>query len=151
MFSTILVQMRFFLHFENIVNNICSSSWKQNMGSDPSRLRRLHQNDRSMIQWICGIKPHDEISIYYTPKHLFGGYTGISLLVCQSVRWMGGRLVCLQNLVNSTTAVVSTWITWYFAKMLITSSRWKKVIHFFPLLKTCKNRYTSFSHSTDVM
>ena len=26
-------------------------------------LQRLRRNDRSMIRWICGVKPHDEISI----------------------------------------------------------------------------------------
>ena len=26
-------------------------------------LQRLRRNGRSMIRWICGVKPHDEISI----------------------------------------------------------------------------------------
>ena len=51
-------------------------------------LQRLHRNDKSMIRWICGVKPHDEISIDMLCARL-GIQEVTAALRTERLRWYG--------------------------------------------------------------
>ena len=51
-------------------------------------LQRLRRNDRSMIRWICGVKPHDEIFIDLLCARL-GIQEVTAALRSKRLRWYG--------------------------------------------------------------
>ena len=69
-------------------------------------LQKLHRNDRAMIHWICGVKPHDEV-------HMETLYTKLGIhkvavaLRTKCLRWYG-HVACASSGTYSITSIVIT-------------------------------------------
>ena len=64
-------------------------------------LQRLRRNDRSMIRWICGVKPYDEISIDLLCARL-GIQEVTAALRSKRLRWYG-HVVRSSSCIKSVT------------------------------------------------
>ena len=66
-------------------------------------LQRLRRNDRSMIRWICGVKPHDEVSIDTLYAKL-GIQEVTAALRTRRLRWFG-HVVRATSCTNSVMSI----------------------------------------------
>jgi len=74
-------------------------------------LQRLRRNDRSMIRWICGVKPHDEISIDLLCARL--GIQEVTAALCSKrLRWYGHVVrssSCIKSVTNMEVPCSKAW------------------------------------------
>ena len=68
-----------------------------------SNLQRLRRNDRAMIRWICGVKPHDEVTME-TLFTKFGIQEVAVALRTKRLRWYG-HVVRASSWTNSITGI----------------------------------------------
>ena len=66
-------------------------------------LKRLCRNDRAMIHWICGVKPHDEVPMETLYTKLGIQEVAVALRT-KRLRWYG-HFACASSWTNSITSI----------------------------------------------
>ena len=66
-------------------------------------LQRLHRNDRAMIHWICGVKPHDEVPMETLYTKLGIQEVAVALRT-KCLRWYG-HVTRASSWTNSITSI----------------------------------------------
>ena len=69
----------------------------------PRDLQRLRRNDRAMIRWICGVKPHDEVPMETLYTKL-GIQEVVVALRTKHLRWYG-HVARASSWTNSITSI----------------------------------------------
>ena len=69
-------------------------------------LQRLPRNDRALIRWICGVKPHEKVPMETLYTELGIQEVAVALRT-KRLRWYG-HVTCASTWTNSTTSIAIT-------------------------------------------